>query len=785
MKYVNVLLDIPSLSPPPVYTYSCPGGQCITGRRVLTRLGAKTLEGWIMGEASELPPGVKVRPILKVLDDEVFLSPSMLLLAQWISETYVCPLNLVLKAMLPAQLRNRDKLMALGSGEHKLDDYSLAGRDLVEHLKKNGPLSWLEALQLVDERELAEMVENGLITDSRSRSVRRDTDKEALYNLERHDPAPKSELIRAPRQLEALEYVHDNGGAVYRRDLEKRFGRRVVAALIDKGYIKKKAFSHPVEPELSLTREQEAVLEELIHCLNLPRQEKLLYGVTGSGKTEVYLRLAQAAIKKGKTVIVLVPEIALTRHLTEVFKRRIPHMAVIHSRLTPGERGRLWADISRGEVRLVLGTRSAVFAPLPGLGLIIMDEEQENTFKQEESPRYHAREVARKRLEIEGGLLLLGSATPSLESYYRAVSGQIGLLHLPERPGQARLPVIEVEDMRRIPYALTGRVLSPRLLDYIRTELACGRQCILFINRRGYSPHTICHSCGRALLCVNCSVSLSYHRQSDKIRCHYCGFTQKPPDVCPACGSSFLHRQGIGTERVEEEIRLLFPEARVERLDMDSSGKGRQQQILHQMATGEIDILIGTQMVAKGLNFPEVSLVGIIDADGLLNLPDFRAAERGFQLMVQAAGRAGRGGAAGKVLVQTVNPDHYAVQKAARQDFPGFFQEEMAWRQALHYPPYTRILRVVVSALDEGEAWELAQAVFYSIEEALDSSDDVPEVLGPAPCPLVRVRRRYRFQILVKSANILLLSSIGRYIINREKTAGGRIEIDIDPLVTM
>lgn len=783
MTYVNVLLDIPCLYPPPIYTYSCLQDACEPGRRVLVRLGVKTLQGWIMGETSEIPAGVQARPIVKYLDDEVILNVSMLTLAQWISETYVCPLNLVLKAMLPAQLRNRDDMIKLGPGEHELGGYQQSIRDFVKHLENSGPLPWHEALLLVDEWELGEMIENGLIKISSPRRIKWEPDKESIYTLER-EPIDKSNLLRSPRQLEALEYVYDNE-TVECRDLRKRFGRRVVEALVGKGYIKPEARSFNPEPEYSLSSEQEDVLDKLISCLNLPRQEKLLYGVTGSGKTEVYLRLAQAAIEKGKTVIVLVPEIVLTRHLTEVFRRRIDNMAVLHSRLTSGERGRLWAKISRGEVSLVLGTRLAVFAPLPKLGLIIIDEEQESTFKQEESPRYHAREVARKRMEIEGGLLLLGSATPSLESYYRAVSGQIGLLHLPERPGQARLPSIEIEDMRKIFHASTGQVLSPRLTQYIGAELAKGRQCILFINRRGYSPQTICRRCGQTLLCRNCSVSLSYHRQSDRNRCHYCGFSQKPLDTCPTCSSKYLQQQGIGTQRVEEEVRRAFPEARAARLDMDNSGKGRQQQILGQMARGEIDILIGTQMVAKGLDFPEVSLVGIVDADSLINLPDFRSAERGFQLIVQAAGRAGRGAVAGKVLVQTVNPDHYAIQKAVVQDFPGFYEEEMAWRQALHYPPYIRILRVVVSALDEKFAWELAKSVFFSIDESLDSSDDVPEILGPAPCPLARVRKRYRFQIIVKSANILLLSSIGRYIINRERTAGGRIEIEVDPLVTM
>lgn len=785
MKYVKVLLDIPSLNPLPIYTYSCPEGDCIQGRRVLARLGPKTLEGWIMGEASELPPGIQVRPVVQILDDEVFLSSSLLALAQWISETYVCPLNLVLKAMLPAQLRGgRGELIKIGPDEQGVDDYRLPIQSFLKHLKNSGPLFWHDALQLVDELDLAELAEHGLITVYSPLRVKKEIEKDSVYRLDQFDPAKKAELARSPRQLEALDYVLENS-AVDCSDLVKRFSRRIVSALVAKGYLKKEQLSYQVEPEYSLSVEQQAVLQELLHGLKLPGQEKLLFGVTGSGKTEIYLRLAQEVIKKGQTVIVLVPEIALTRHLTEVFKRRIPNMAVLHSGLTPGERGRLWAAISRGEVSLVMGTRLAVFAPLPELGLIIMDEEQENTFKQEESPRYHAREVARKRLEIEGGLLLLGSATPSLESYYRAVSGQIGLLHLPERPGQARLPVVEVEDMRKISYTSAGGVLSPRLKDYLRMELAEGRQSILFINRRGHSPHTICRSCGQALLCKNCSVSLSYHRQNDINCCHYCGFSQKPPEVCPACGSRFLQQQGVGTQRVEEEVRRVFPEARVARLDMDSSGKGRQQQILLQMSKGEIDILIGTQMVAKGLDFPEVSLVGIVDADGLLNLPDFRAAERGFQLMVQAAGRAGRGAIAGKVLVQTCNPDHYAVQNAAVQDLPGFFKEEMVWRQALNYPPYTHLLRVIVSALDEKDAWQQANSIFYSIEEAVDSSDDAPEVLGPAPCPLARVRKRYRFQILMKSDNILLLSSIGRYIINRERIAGGRIEIDVDPLVTM
>lgn len=788
MKYVNVLLDIPSLDPPPIYTYSCPDDVCMPGRRVLARRGSKILEGWIMDETSAPPPGVQARPVLETIDDEVVLSPSLLRLAAWIADFYVCPINLVLKAMLPAQLRDgSSELIKVNPGEHEMSDWPAPMRNFVGQLKNTGPMPWCEALKLLEVEDLEKLIGLGLVNKFSPRRPRKKTEDGLVYCLTGFDAVKRKELARAPRQLEALDYMLQNS-VICSSDLEKRYGHRVISALLTKGYLQQERVLEPaetLEPEYDLSVEQEAVLKELLYSLDLKRQEKLLFGVTGSGKTEIYVRLAQETVKRGQTVIVLVPEIALTRHLMEVFRRRIPNMAVLHSRLTPGERGRLWAAISRGEVPLVLGTRLAVFAPLPNLGLIIIDEEQENTFKQEESPRYHAREVARKRMEIEGGLLLLGSATPSLESYYRALSGQIELLHLPERPGPARLPVIEVEDMRKIPLTREMGVLSPRLKDYIRMELALGRQSILFINRRGHSPHTICRNCGLVLLCKHCSVSLAYHRQSDKNCCHYCGFSQKPPAACPACGSRFLKQQGIGTQKVEEEVRREFPEARVARLDMDSSGKGRQQQILLQMSRGEIDILIGTQMVAKGLDFPEVSLVGIIDADGLLNLPDFRAAERGFQLMVQAAGRAGRGTIAGKVLVQTCNPEHYALQNAVAQDYPGFFKEEMIWRQALNYPPCTHILRVVVSALDERDAWQLAKRVFFSIEAALDSRDDAPEVLGPAPCPLARVRRRHRFQILVKSGNILLLSSIGRYIINKERAAGGRIEIDVDPLVTM
>ncbi len=790
-KYVDVLLDIPVIEPPPIYTYSLDVVQksiSLLGRRVIAELGRKKLEGWIINELEQPPRGVLPKAITKIYEEEPVFNDTLLELARWISENTVCPLNTAVKAMLPPRSRSKAKTIVLGHSDPALENgLEQDAAELIRRLRDLGFMEWDQALHLVGRGQLEILKSRGIIKTLGAVPVKERGGK-WQYVANCHDRENFEILLRkAPRQAQAMQLIAEYK-SLEASELDKKFGKTVIQSLLQKGLILKEQLeTELVPPDFKLNLDQETVLAELEKAVKSALfQEALLFGVTGSGKTEIYLQIAQRVIKQGRQVIVLVPEIALTRHLTGIFSSRIPRMAVLHSRMAAGHRTALWSSMSRGEIDLVLGTRMAVFAPLPDVGLIILDEEQENSYKQEETPRYHARETARKRTQIENALLLLGSATPSLESYERAVSGKIKLLELKERVRDADLPEVEVVDMRRVQKSTIRRqALAPLLLEKIEQELKEGQQSILFINRRGHSPLTMCRVCGKALQCPNCSVAMAYHRHNNKNLCHYCGYSEPPRQTCPACGNQALDQMGIGTQRVEEEVKKHFPGARVRRLDIDSSSSGLQEEILSQMKNGEIDILIGTQMVAKGLDYPAVSLVGIVDADGLLNLPDFRSGERGFQLMVQAAGRAGRGFVKGRVIIQSYNPEHYVIEKAARHDYEGFFIEENAFRKLLSYPPYTHILRVVSSSEQEDTASLFARALFRLIEEALDAQEDMPQILGPAPCPLLRIHKRFRYQILVKSPNILLLSSIGKYIISRERPADSRIEIDIDPLVTM
>jgi primosomal protein N' (replication factor Y) len=423
---------------------------------------------------------------------------------------------------------------------------------------------------------------------------------------------------------------------------------------------------------------------------------------------------------------------------------------------------------------------------MPDLGLIIVDEEQETSFKQEEQPRYHAREVARQRARIESAVLLLGSATPSLETYFKAEQGKMRLLELRERVGQAYIPRVTIEDMRRAFPNQARKLVSPLLEEKIQENLERQEQIILFINRRGYSPMTVCWECGHITHCPVCSVAMTYHRDIERNVCHYCNRQERMPVQCAACGSLHLQLLGAGTQKVEEEIKSLFSQASIARLDMDSSRRsGVQQSILQRMRNREIDILIGTQMVAKGLDFPNVSLVGIIDADSILNIPDFRAGERCFQLLVQAAGRAGRSGLAGEVVIQTYNPDHLVINFAAQQDYRDFYNHEIKTRQLLDYPPLTHLLRIVMSSEGQAETDDYANRLAAYIEEITDAKEEEITILGPAPCPIARIRNRFRVQILVKCISMELLRSMAVHILARAGSKHVKMEWDIDPVTTI
>jgi primosomal protein N' (replication factor Y) len=525
----------------------------------------------------------------------------------------------------------------------------------------------------------------------------------------------------------------------------------------------------------------------------------LLHGITGSGKTLVYIEVLRAVLQQpGRSAIVLVPEIALTSQTVDRFRGAFgDDVAVLHSGLSDGERLDAWQSLRRGERRIAVGARSALFAPLEGVGVVIVDEEHESSYKQSETPRYHAREAAIVRARAEGALVVLGSATPSLESWERADRGQAIRLTLPERAGGAQLPPVQVVDMRvatketlakrspQAPYDPTLSVFSPMLLAALERRITLGEQSLLLLNRRGYAAFLQCHGCGHVEVCPHCSISLTYHRVPESLVCHYCQHQAEVPVTCTACGAATVRQRGLGTQQVERFVAERFPDARIARMDVDTtSGKWAHTQILDRVGRGEVDILLGTQMIAKGLDFPNVTLVGVVDADTGLNLPDFRASERTFQLLSQVAGRAGRGPKGGEVIVQTRMPESHAVRHALAHDFLSFVREELGARRQPAYPPFVSIANVTVTGPDQGATAQAAIAAAAWVQQLAARQQLRDLVLvGPAPCPIDRIKDRWRWHFLLKSSRPALMSRVARYVAERAPVPSDmRLVVDRDPV---
>lgn len=797
MNTASILINLPSKNFDRSYIYQVPEqmkDEAVFGKRVLVELGSKKVEGYIIAINQQDQLNDELKPLIRVLDIEPIFDQNMYELACWLAEDCICPVARAINAMIPRTLARKravSVIPAMGRdeiGSREQEQLLQAYSGFFAMLEQRNEISLKEARKYLNEEILEELEHNGLINISGSYSGYRETKAGYIYKIKNFNvliDLPKLKK-KSPRQAQAMEILLQNG-QVNPEYLNSIVPGSSIKALIKKNYIeliRKTGEVFAQAPQLN--HEQQTACNEIYKALEAQsRQDYLLYGVTGSGKTEVYLRAAEKAINLGKTVIVLVPEIALTRHLVEVFAGRIRNLAVLHSNMPAGERYAEWKRIRRGEINLVLGTRSAVFAPLPNLGLIIIDEEQEPGYKQDETPKYHALKVARKRAEMAAAVLLAGSATPSVDSFYKALEQKKPVLYLKKRVKDAQMPLVEINNMKD-DSKTPAKIISSRLQQKLDECINRGEQSILFINRRGFAPMTLCTECGKIAACPVCSVGMTYHRDIDRNVCHYCNYQTRVPSQCPVCGSRRLKQIGSGTQRVEEEIRSRFPHARIERLDLDNSRKsGFQKDILTRMKNKQIDILIGTQMVAKGLDFPSVSLVGIIDADSMLNIPDFRAAERCFQLLVQAAGRAGRADYPGEVIIQTYNPQHPVIQLAARQDYIGFYKKEIKLRKLLKYPPFTDILRLLVSSEEEATAQEIARQLARQIEQIIDASEEEVEILGPAPCPIYKIRNRYRWQLLIKSENMLLLKSIGTYIISKAGYKPAKLEMDLNPLNTM
>lgn len=742
MRLADVALPVPLAGP---LTYSVPDALAVSvvpGARVLVPLASRQLVGVVMALRDGAPPA-NVRPVARVLDIVPAVPLDLLALLREISVYYLAPIGEVLKLALPPMDQ---------AATHREGELSLFS----PRRKGVGPRLALWATRIAGTQPTRAL---------RGRAV-------AIFrHLDVSGDAPIATLEKSWRGARA---VCARLAAVGLVRVEKRVA-------LEAPFFEEPA-QRDVPPELTVAQ-REAVLAIDEALESGVAQTFLLHGVTGSGKTEVYFRAIATARARAKGAIVLVPEIALTPQLVGRFRARFgDDVAVLHSGLTPKERSAMWHRLRRGEVDVAIGARSALFAPVRDLGLIVVDEEHDPSFKQEEGVRYNARDMAILRAHRARAVVVLGSATPSLESEYLTRVGRARKLRLPARAGARELPVVEVIDLRRMGAGPTGdRRLSLPLHRALEETLARGEQAILFLNRRGFAPSVRCAACGKVVECTHCSVALTFHRRSGShVRCHYCDFEGPLPVQCPSCKAEALELEGLGTERLEDVLTAAFPTARIARLDRDVASGKAIERVLARMRNGEVDALVGTQMVTKGHDLPLVTLVGVINADAALSMPDFRASERAFQLMVQVAGRAGRADRKGRVLIQTYDPDHPAIALARHHDVDGFFERELADRKELGYPPFARATLVRVDAADEAVASRTAAALTVVAR----SAGAGVTVSGPAPAPIARVRGRFRYRALLRSADRAALrravSAVDRARANVPR--GVRVVIDVDPV---
>jgi len=687
--------------------------------------------------SSEVPGGA-LKPITETLDRSPLFTPTMLRLARWMASYYQCSLGEALHAALPAAVRagRRHRTVRLARLSMSAAEAERVAEEIFDRTPAQSKL--LRALAVMDgEAPVAELKRACSASESSVKALSR----RGLIRLERctvqeHDPLSRVRV-------------------------------------------------EPQEPP-TLTEEQRRAFELITQRIKKGRFDVvLLHGITPSGQTEVYLQCIAELVKLGKQAIVLVPEISLTPQTVQQFGSRFRRMAVLHSRLTEADRRRQWKAIRRGEADVVVGARSAIFAPVPSLGLLVIDEEHENSFKQDTAPRYHARDVAIQRARLDGALVLLGSATPSLESFYNSQVGAYTAVRLSHRIGGHPLPPVEVVDMRG-EWAGPGRprVISRRLEQCVRETLARGEQVILFVNRRGFSPFLHCPRCGYVLKCPRCDITMNYHRAINAVECHYCGLQQRLPSECPECGLEGIRYGGVGTERIEQAVRETFGDVPAIRMDSDTTRARRShERKLAEFRSGRARVLIGTQMVAKGLDFPNVTTVGVVNADVVLHLPDFRSRERTFQLLAQVAGRTGRGPAGGRVVIQTFMPQDPSILAAARHDYERFAEQELPLRRELGYPPFGRMARIICRGYRLERVERHARQLGAALQKLCEEQDDGSRLLGPAPAPIAQIRRMHRHHLLLKcpteqSVQSILGSAKGLL----KGPAGVKVVVDVDPV---
>jgi len=799
--YCDVSLPVPLDQ---VFTYSLPETlrhRVQTGCRVLAPFGTRKLSGVVLRTHSD-PPSGPVKEILRLLDEEPVLDADLLKLGQWVSEYYCAPLGETLRAMTPLSGEMR---------RGKIYSLTATGRDVARQLHLGddaGDDAKAHILRLLDARSLAAIsltrkfpkaaailrsLEKSGLVESEDVAAERDPLRASAARLKVEFLSRAEKLPKPQREL--LSYLELHPGTHNVAEIEKLVHKASVSArALARNHLVRLAVeavhsaTGPVRAPHQLNAHQQAAFDQVREALEGRRfQTFLLEGVTGSGKTEVYLRAIDAALELGRGALMLVPEIGLTPAVAGQFHQRFAgRVAMLHSAFHDAERAQEWRRIRSGEASVVVATRSGVFAPVRNLGLILVDEEHDQSYKQQETPRYHGRDVAVVRARDAGAVVILGSATPSLESRYNAATGRYVRLAMPERIEKRPMPSVTLIDMRQ-EFLETRKqaTFSRALIEAIEARLENREQTMLLLNRRGFSSFVACRACGERVQCANCSVTLTFHRRDRRMLCHYCNYSERVPERCPKCGSDYIQFLGLGSERVEEELHGTFPKARIARLDRDSvRGKHDYETVLSAFRDGGYDILVGTQMIAKGHDIPNVTLVGIVNADIGLGLPDFRAGERTFQLLTQAGGRAGRGETPGIVLIQTINPDHFAIRCAAAQDYEAFYRKEIEFRHAMSYPPFSALASVIVRGTKEEEALTRSAA----LGRLLQPPPEGVRVLGPAAATLARLKNEYRYQMLVKAATrkrlAAVLADLRRYA-QSEKWNPASLVIDVDPMTLL
>jgi primosomal protein N' (replication factor Y) len=783
---VSVAVPLPFQAP---FSYRLPRGAAMPQRgvRVLVPFSGRRVIGVVVGSGDAGAKGRELKAVLDVLDEASLAPPPLLDLAAFVAEHYLAPPGECHRLVLPPAgvraSRAVVRLLKPGATDDPLLQQLQAGPLRVSALEKR--------LGRDPQARLARLRREGTV------AVEQEIDSPGFRELQVAELVAEAPKLRGSAQSEVVTRLRAKGGRARVADLvaDRPSLRGAIQRLAQLGVLRlaserdrREPAGLPARESVSVvpTADQARALAELLPAVTGGGfGATLLHGVTGSGKTELYFQAVEAALARERGAILLVPEIGLTPMLVRAARARFGGtVSVLHSELSAGERHDEWWRIRDGEARVVVGARSAVFAPVPELGLIVVDEEHDSAYKQDESPRYHGRDVAVMRARLEACPVVLGSATPSVESYANARAGKYRELALPRRIASQGLPRVEIVDRREVLRAGGEPILSPALREALAARLERREQSLLLLNRRGYATSLLCRECGQEAMCPNCSVSLTLYRTGRLARCHYCGHEARTPEACPSCRGAYLRLSGFGTEKVVEAVAAALPKARVDRLDRDRARRrGVLMQTLAAFERGEIDVLVGTQMIAKGHDFPRVTLVGVVDADVGLGIPDFRSAERTFQLLTQVAGRAGRGETAGEVILQTHMPDHYALVHACAQDYASFFERELEFRRTMGYPPSAALVNLIVRSADEAEGRKAAAALGGLLRNRAQGGY---RVLGPALAPLARLRQEHRFQILLKGRRKPMREAVRAALVARYgETRWPGVAVDVDPLTVL